>query len=183
MDQIQKQLLLHDIGIHENIAAFCIAVVRLNGENTLLLVQSQDIAVQVSFLCIIYRMIKQGDVCTGINMLLDQFGEISRINHIIWCDYHIWMMHFFDVLQIFIIGSNIGIIDCISLICIREKNLQLTALGVDIIMTSGTDMGNQCTGFFLYIDLDTVNAAVAQIGNREVDNTISAQEREGSDGR
>ena len=103
-------------------------MVWLNGEHTLLLVQIQDITVQVSILRIVYCVIKQGDVSFGLDMLLDQPGKICGINHIIRGNYHIRMMHFFDTFHIFIIGSNIGVIDIVSLVAVSEKNLQPSAL-------------------------------------------------------
>ena len=121
-------------------------------------------------------MIKQGNVSLRLDMLFDQLGKISSINHVIWCDYHIWMMHFFDAFHIFVIGSNIGVVDIVSLVAVSEKNLQPSALGVNVIMTSGADMGNQSSWFLFHVDLNAVNAAVAQVGNREVDHTVSAQE-------
>ena len=90
-------------------------------------------------------------------------------------------MHFFDAFQVLIVSSDVCVVDVVSLTCVGEKDLQFTALGVDVVMTTGTDMGNQCTRFLLYINLDTVDITVAQIGDREVDNTVSAQERESSD--
>ena len=94
-------------------------------------------------------------------MLVDQLGEICCIYHIIRCDDNIWMMHFFDAFQVLIVSCDISVVDIVSLTCIGEKNLQLTTFGVDIIMTAGTDMCNQCTWFFLHIDLNTVNVTVA----------------------
>ena len=62
MDEADEKLLAHYVGIHENVAVLCIAVVVLNGENTLLTVQVQDVAVQIVLLGIINGMIKHGHI-------------------------------------------------------------------------------------------------------------------------
>ena len=43
-NQFKEKLFLHNIGIHEDVAVFCVSVVRLDREHTFLFVQIQNIA-------------------------------------------------------------------------------------------------------------------------------------------
>ena len=63
-DQVDKQFFFHYISIHEDIFALCISMVRLNGKNSLLLVDIQCMAIQEMILCIIYAVVHQCDICT-----------------------------------------------------------------------------------------------------------------------
>ena len=64
LNQFKEQSFLHYISIHEDIFALCISMVRLNGKNSLLLVDIQCMAIQEMILCIIYAVIHQCDICT-----------------------------------------------------------------------------------------------------------------------
>ena len=49
-------------------------------------------------------------------------------------------------------------------------------------MASGSEMLGQRTRFSADIYLDMLNAAVGQVGNREIDHTVTAEEGKCSDG-
>ena len=57
MNQLDEQLLFHDIGIHKNVAVLSISMVLVNREKSLLPVQIQGKAVQEIFLGGIHGMI------------------------------------------------------------------------------------------------------------------------------
>ena len=102
-DQLDKQILPRNVGVHENIAVFGISVVWLNGEHTLLLIQisgyySSD---KHPSHCLLRDKAGQA-VSLRLDMLFDQLGKISSINHVIWCDYHIRMLRWhFDAFHHF----------------------------------------------------------------------------------
>ena len=114
MDEADEKLLAHYVGIHENVAVLCIAVVVLNGENTLLTVQVQDVAVQIVLLGIINGMIKHGHICTGFDMGIDQLGLVGGVDHVIRIDNNIRIMNCFDALQIGVVVVDIGVIDIVD---------------------------------------------------------------------
>ena len=114
MDEADEKLLAHYVGIHENVAVLCIAVVVLNGENTLLTVQVQDVAVQIVLLGIINGMIKHGHICTGFDMGIDQLGVVGGVDHVIRSDNNIRIMNCFDALQIGVVVVDIGVIDIVD---------------------------------------------------------------------
>ena len=54
--------------------------------------------------------------------------------------------------------------------------MQPAALGVNIIMTSGSEMLNKGAGLSSDIYLNAVDSAVAHIRDREIDHTVSSKE-------
>ena len=48
-------------------------------------------------------------------------------------------------------------------------------------MSSGSDMFGKRTGLLINIHLNLVNAAVAHIGKRKIDDTVSSEEGHGTD--
>ena len=48
-------------------------------------------------------------------------------------------------------------------------------------MTAGADVGDQRTGLGADINLNVIDSAVAEVGNREIDYTESAEEGESAD--
>ena len=109
-------------------------------------------------------------------MCLNKITVVSCVDHVARCDDNIRLGHALDAVQIIDISSDICAVDITDLTLFRVHNAQLATLGVDIVMTSGTEMFGQGTRFPAHIDLDIINAAVAHIGNREIDDTISAEE-------
>ena len=142
-NQFYKEIFFHDIRIHENVSVLGITAVSLKIENTFLAIQLNCSTVQEFFLGVVYGMIKQGNVCTGINVCGNQAVKISSIDHIVGHDNNIWVMHLFDVFHIFIVCGNISVIKLLIGIILCEENLKLSALGVDVVMTAGTHMFNK----------------------------------------
>ena len=44
-----------------------------------------------------------------------------------------------------------------------KEDLEITTLGIDVVVTSGSEMFHKRTGFVLYIDLNVLNPAVGHI--------------------
>ena len=57
-------------GIHINILILLITMIRFDGFHTFLSVQSQNITGKISLFCIINSVIKQGNICTGLNVCM-----------------------------------------------------------------------------------------------------------------
>ena len=142
-NQFYKELFFHNICIHENVSVLGITAVSFKIEDTLLTVQLNCSTVQEFFLGVVYGMIKQSNVCTGINVCGNQAVKISRIDHIVGHDNNIWMVHFVDAFHVLDICGNISVVKFLIGIILCEENLKLSALGVDVVMTAGTNMFNK----------------------------------------
>ena len=181
LNQFKEQSFLHYISIHEDIFALCISMVWLDGENTLLLVDIQCMAVQEMILCIVYTVIHQCDICTGLDMSLKECIIICCVNHIAWCEDNIFGINLIKAVKVFNICSDICIVDIVLFNRLCKKDIQLSTLGVDVIMTSCSEMFYKGTGFSADIHLHDINTTVTHIGNRKVDHTVSSEERKSSD--
>ena len=109
-------------------------------------------------------------------MCLNKITVVSCVDHVARCDDNIRLGHALDAVQIFDISSDICAVDITDLTLFRVHNAQLATLGVDIVMTSGAEMLGQRTRFPAHINLDIINTTVTHIGDREIDDTISAEE-------
>ena len=85
-------------------------------------------------------MIQKSDISIGINMCLKKFTVVCCIYHIGWSNDYIWFTHTFDEFNVFCESGNIGIIYIILRTVLREHQLELAALGVDVVMAPGTQM-------------------------------------------
>ena len=84
-------------------------------------------------------MIQQGNVCTGLDMLVKQFLEILLEDHTAGGDDHIIMAGIFDDFDIVHVSRDIIAIQTVQFI-LCKKQMQSATLGVDIILTSGSQM-------------------------------------------
>ena len=109
-------------------------------------------------------------------MGFQKLAVIHSVDHIAGSDDYIWFMSLFNELHIFDKGSNIIVVDIIVHTVFGIEKMKFSSLGVDVVMTSGSQMFGEGTWFSADIYLDTVNAAVAHIGDREVDHTVTSQE-------
>ena len=85
-------------------------------------------------------------------------------------------MHSLNALEILKECGNISIVNVIVRAVFREKDTQLTPLGVDVIVPPCSQVFHKRTRFTARIDLDLVDPAVAHVRDREVDNAVSAEE-------
>ena len=115
--QLYKQVLLHHIGIHRDVPVLRGTAVLLDRQDTLLLVQVEQVAVQIHLLRIIHGMIQHRNVCFGFNMCLEQCIEILCKHHEVRCDDHILLMHPLNAVDVLIKCRNIRIVDVSELFC------------------------------------------------------------------
>ena len=115
-------------------------------------------------------------------MILQKFAVICRIDHIAGGDDHIGIMLLFDIFHVFHVSGDIIIINgkAGSQFCV--KDLETSSFGVDVVMTSGSEMFYERAGFASDIALDMVNSAVVLVVYRKIDDTVSVDERKCSDG-
>ena len=85
-------------------------------------------------------MIKKGDVCAGVKMLLQKLIIILGVDHVVRSDDDIVLMHSLDNIKVFGICMNVRIIDRIMDIEVCKQHLQFALFGVDVVVTAGSQM-------------------------------------------
>ena len=91
-------------------------MVSTDGFYTFLAVQFQNITGQICFLGIINRMIKQGNICTGVNMCMYKLIKINGVNHVAWSNDNIWLLHSAQGFHIVHVAGDICVVDIIVII-------------------------------------------------------------------
>ena len=140
LDQLNKKLFLHNVSVHEDITFLSTSAVLLDGFETFLLIQVQNITVNERFSCIINGMIQKSNICFRIDMCLQKFTVILCIYHIGRCNDNIWLMHTLYEFKVFCKSSDICIIYIILRTVLGKHELKFAALGVDVVMASGSQM-------------------------------------------
>jgi len=173
--QVEEEILLHDEGFHEHVLVVLITEV---GGDTLYLiaVQLEGIAGGIALLRVKYLVVEEGNVRAGFGVLLEQLVIVLCEDHAAGRDHDILLRLFADVFNVREERIDIGVVDRIDQFLVGDDDLDLTALGVDVVMTAGTDVCDQGPGLFGDINLNIINTAVAQVGNRKVDHTEPAEE-------
>ena len=111
LDQLDEQLLLHDIGFHGNIDVLSLAAVLVHCRNASCLVNRQCIAAKECLLAFIGGSVEHGDIRLGINMLLEHFIEVNGIHEVGRSDHDIRIVVLFDVLHVEHVVCNVMVVD------------------------------------------------------------------------
>ena len=164
LDQADKEAVLHDIGIHEDVRVVCFAFVFLYGLYALLSVQAESIAGAVSRFGAGDLVIQQRDISAGCDMVIQQFPEILLEHHVSRRKDDILRMHSADDVEVDSVRGNIRIVDFVDPAVLVEKELEFAAFGVDIVNTACSEMFSKGARVLADVDLNAVNIAVAQIG-------------------
>ena len=127
-------------------------------------------------------MIEHGDVRAGLSMILKKRIEVLSKDHAAGSNDDILFFHLLDLLNIASEGLDICIVNFIGHGLIREKDLNLSTLGVNVVMAACPDVLYHGTGHGSDINLDVIDIAVAEIGNREIDHAVSSKEGKCADG-
>ena len=114
-------------------------------------------------------------------MRLQQGVEILCVNHISRSDHHVIVGRILDLIQVCKISLYVCIIIIVLLLGICKHHLYISALGVDVEMTAGSDVAHQRLRSSADVDLNPVDAAVGHIGDGEVNHAVSAKEGECGD--
>jgi hypothetical protein len=126
-------------------------------------------------------VIQSCDVSAGSGVALKEGVIVLFEDHAAGSDHNVFLRLSLDVLKVLIHSPDVGVVDVVYLLLCRRKDLQSAALGVDVVVTARSDMSDKGTCLAGNINLLVNDAAVAQVRNREVDDTISSQEREAAD--
>ena len=176
LNQLDEEILLHHVGIHEDVLALGGSPVALDGEDPFLFVQIQGVTSQEAFPRVVDGMIYQGDIGLGLDVRLQKLAIVHRVNHVAWRDDDIHLVRTLDVLHVVHVGGDIRVINRIRDVRLGEKHVQVPALGVDVVMAARPDVFHQGTRLLVRVNLDIFNPAVAHVGEREVNHAVSAKE-------
>ena len=135
-DQLDQHLLLHDIGIHKDVAVRDRTIIEMDGLHALLTIQIQDSAVPVPVICLVGLVIKKRHIRSAVHMLLQKLLEVLLEDHVAGCNNHIGLLHSLNDFNIVHKSSDIRIINCIHTAVLIEQELKLAALGIDVVMLS-----------------------------------------------
>jgi hypothetical protein len=121
------------------------------------------------------------DVSAGSSVALKKSIIILLEYHAAGSDHNVFLRLSLDILKVLVHSLDVGVVDRVYFLLRGKKKLDSSALGIDVVVTACSDVSDQGTSLAGNINLLVDNAAVAQVGNREVNNTISSQEGEAAD--
>ena len=113
-------------------------------------------------------------------MCLEKCTVISCVNHVARRDHNILRVDLIEAVKVFHVSSDICVVNTVVNVALLEESNQFTTFGVDIVMTSCSDVFYERTRFSANINLHYINSTVTHIRNREVDHTISSEKRDRS---
>ena len=128
-----------------------------------------------------YFVIEQSDVCAGFDVLLKKLIIVLCKYHAAGSDHDIILGLTADIVDVREQCVDICVVDGIDQLFVGNDDLDSAALGVDVVVTAGADVGYQGAGLLCDINLDIIDSAVAEVGDREIDHTESAEEGESAD--
>lgn len=115
-------------------------------------------------------------------MVLKQGIKVRGIYHVAWRDYHVGIAHLLDNFHVLHKSGDVVVIHIVLHSVFREKDMEVAPFRVDVVVTAGSQVFYERTGFPADIYLNLVDSAVAHVRNREIDNPVSSQERKCADG-
>ena len=121
-------------------------------------------------------MIHHGNVCAGLYVLVQELAVVCGVDHVARCDHYIRLREPLDAVQVLHVGFHVCAVDIAYLCGLGVHDVQLAALGVDVVVASGAEVLGQGTRFLADIDLDVVDAAVAHIRDREINDAVASEE-------
>ena len=151
----------------------------ISGEahHCLFIIQRHHTAVQKMVSCIRHLVIQHGDIRTGFNVLLQKIREILTENHVARCDDHVLLFHPLQVVSVCQIVGDIGVVSLVPAVLLTVQKLKSSSLGVDVVLTSGAQMIDQGARILSADEhLDVVDATVAQIGDREINDPVPSEQ-------
>lgn len=178
LDQFYQKIPLHDTGSHGQVRTVGLAQICEEIRNTLLAVNAHQSHVPVLLLRVVYLVIKNGDVSAAVYMFVQQILKILAENHITWCDDDIFLRHTLNNAQVRGKCRDIGIVDVVQFAVLIEQKPQLAVLKVDIEVCAVAQMLGKRAGILSYINLNTVDFTVCEIGECEIDQPVSSKEGE-----
>ena len=86
------------------------------------------------------RLIKEGNICTTFNVLIQKRLIILNVNHISRCNQDIFLWHICNIRKVVYKTGNGRIVQIIRGGMFGKEGMNTTSLGIDIVLSSGTDM-------------------------------------------
>ena len=114
-------------------------------------------------------------------MLLQQRLIILRVDHVARRDDDVREREPLDDGQVLHKRRDVGVVDIAGGVRLREQNLNVAALRVDVVAARAADVFGQGTRVLADIDQNAVDVAVAHIGNRKINDAVAAGEGERAD--
>ena len=159
-----------------------ILVAKVPGDSgDLLAIECEGVAGGIAFLRVEHFVIEKCDVRAGFHMILEELIIILGKDHAAGSDHNILTALTADIVNVREESIDVGVVDRVDHVLIGDDDLDPAALGVDVVMTAGADVGDQRTGLGADINLNVIDSAVAEVGDREIDHTESAEEGESAD--
>ena len=180
-DQLDQQGFLHNEGLHRDGAYILVAEVAADRVD-LVICDIEDVAGLIAALSVVDCVIQSCDVSAGCCVSLKESIVVLLEDHAAGSDHNVLLGLSLDVLKVLIHCPDVGVVDGVYLLLGGRKKLESPALGVDVVVTACSDVCDHGTSLAGNINLLVDNAAVAQVRDREVDDTISSQESEAADG-
>jgi hypothetical protein len=129
----------------------------------------------------VHHVVQSSDISAGFSVALQKGVEVLFEDHAAGSDHNVILRLSLDILKVLIQRLDVGVVNAVHFLLSGHKELHSAALGVDVILTASSDVRNKGTGLGGNINLQVVNAAVAEVRKREVNYTISSQEGEAAD--
>ena len=107
-------------------------------------------------------------------MGIQNLAEVEAVYEIARCDYNIRIAVMLDVLHVEHIVGNVVVVYRAGEVLFTIEDAELSALGVDVVICSVSEMFNQVARFFLAVYLNIVDAGICHVTENEVNNTIAA---------
>ena len=169
-DQLDQQGFLHNEGLHGDRTYILVAEVAADRVD-LVICDIEDVAGLISALSMVNGVIQSCDVSAGCGVALKEGVIVLFEDHAAGNDHNVLLGLSLDVFKVLIHSPDVGVVDGVYLLLCRRKDLQSAALGVDVVVTACSDMSDKGTCLAGNVNLLVNNAAVAQVRNREVNDT------------
>ncbi len=136
IDEVNEGFLLHDEGIHEDIAVRFRPVVRLDLIYALLAVEFENVAGTVFRISLFCAVIQERHIRTALDVLIDKSPEVSLEYPVARSNDDIILLHALDDIHVIVICTHIGVVNRVKTGILVKQKLQFAALCIDVVMLS-----------------------------------------------
>ena len=127
-------------------------------------------------------MIQKRNIRSALQMCLQQRVKILPEYHITGGNYHIWLRHSLNNLDVFLKCVNIRIVQVVLPGRIGKQHLHLAVLGVNVIVAPGSHVFYQRARIVIAdINMNPVNITVTHVGNRKIYDPVPSENRKRTD--
>jgi hypothetical protein len=90
-----------------------------------------------------HNVIKSGDISAGSDVVLKKLVIVLLEDHAAGSDHNVLLGLSLDVLKVLVQRLDVGVVDAVQFLLRGHKELKSAALGVDVVVTSGSDVRDQ----------------------------------------